>query len=152
MSVIEINGDPLASFEFINVPSWNTTVNMHWGRRRASTADWRMEGNHMAHQVKKKHIFQDLPMVDRALVLVKVYPPFEEISDIHNVNIKAICDGFTDAYLWEDDEWAYVPFVAFMWAGIDEAKKRRTIIEVHELEGVFINGVSQLLPNGRTRL
>ena len=152
MTILEITGTPIASFEFINVPTWNRLLSMNHWKRGTTAKDWRMEGNHLAYQFQKSQIFTDLHSVDRALILVKVYPPFEEISDIHNVSIKAIADGFTDAGFWKDDEWAYVPVVVFMWAGIAEDKKRRTIIEIHELEALIINDESQVLPLGRIKI
>jgi len=153
MSVIKITGKPVASFEFIGLPSWNTTINQHWTRRKASTKEWRMEGNDLAYQFKKREGYLlDIPLIERALIVVKIYPPFEEVSDIHNVNIKAVCDGFSDALLFEDDEWSFVPVIVFMWAGIDEGKERRTIIDVYELDELILNGEGQVLPAGRKNI
>ena len=152
MSIVEITGTPVASFEFINLPTWNTLLGQHWRRRSGVTKEWRMEGNHLAWAFQRKQVFADLHSISRALVVVKVCPPFEEISDIHNISIKAIADGFTDAGLWPDDEWAYVPLVVFMWAGLSEDKKRRTTVEIHELEALVLNDESQILPLGREEI
>ena len=103
-------------------------------------------------------------LVNRAFVLVRVLTPTEGIADVPNLNVKHTFDGFTDAKVWVDDEWPFVPLVLFAWNGMDENPKfrltkqkrrmrmRRAIIEVHELEEFVINGQAQVLPKGRKSL
>lgn len=198
-TVIEITGKPTASFTFFDLLSWNRLLNMHFRSKGGAIAKMNKYGYDMAIELQNE---MDTSfgtfLVNRAFVLVKVIPPKEEISDIHNVCLKAIFDGFTSADIWADDEWAHVPFVGIMWAGIDndvqwrvpkvktktkrgkllrgtdgqillddngkkmrepsrqiktkKARMRRTIIEIHELAAIIINGRSQELPMGRTRV
>jgi hypothetical protein len=147
-------GDPILSVEFIGLPS----VNTHYGQNRwaksSRTAEWRYEAREKAYE---HTLWRSDFLVRRALVVINVYPPYEEIMDIHNVWVKGILDGFTDAEVWSDDEWAFVPLVLFAWAGIGEQKPRqhkirRTRVDVYELHSYWVGGVQQLLPKGRKRL
>lgn len=153
MSRLILIGEPAAVYDFIGLPTWNKTYK-HWSHKANDTAVFRRLAFDIATQVKEAlpEWERSLPLVETALLVIYVYPPYEEISDIHNVNIKAITDGFTDAGIWEDDEWAFIPATLFLWGGIDENKERRVRVEVHELDGIYINGVGQLLPAGRIRL
>lgn len=148
---ITIVGDPVASFEFHGLPSVNTHYGKHFRPRGIDTAEWRYEAKQKALDFVG---WQDTPVIKRGLVIIKVWPPHEGIMDIHNVHVKPLFDGFTDAGLWIDDEWAFVPTVMTQWAGIGEYgprqyKLRRTVIEVHELVHINYNGVYLNLPKGR---
>jgi hypothetical protein len=151
---LHIVGLPKASFPFVGLPSVNTHYNQHYRLRGIHTAEWRNWANEDASLFLWQNPELPRPLVSRALVVVNVYPPYEEISDIHNIHIKPILDGFTDAGIWVDDEWAFCPIVMFRWAGIGEQKPRqhkirRTVIDIYELYSVTIAGEIQRLPKGR---
>lgn len=176
-TVVEITGEPVAVFEFFDLPTWNVLSDKHF-KTRASIAKKGVEAG--ASLVQKFRDAMDdwereLLLTNRAFILIKVFPPKEEISDIHNVCVKHILDGFKQGGAFEDDEWAFIPLVMFMWAGIDEdvqwrmpkrktrtrkgkqvrtrkARMRRTKIEIHELECLVINDESQTLPLGRRQI
>ena len=148
---ITIAGEPVVSFEFEGLPSVNTHYGKHFRARGIDTAEWRYEAKYKALDFIKK---RQTPVIQRGLVIVKVWPPHEGIMDIHNVHVKPLFDGFTDAGLWVDDEWAFVPMVTTLWAGLGdykprEYKKRRTVLEIHELVHINYNGVYLNLPKGR---
>lgn len=174
-TIIEITGKPIITLEFFDLMTWNRFSAMHQKTQWNVKANARREGARLAAEAKRrlpKHIRRML-LVNRAFLLVRVLPPKEEVSDTHNVAIKNTIDGFKDAGVWVDDEWSFVPAVMFMFGGIDQdvqwkggkgwkrsrktgkvtrtrkAPKRRTIIEVHELGQIIINGHSQSLPIGR---
>jgi hypothetical protein len=153
-AVITLTGTPVGSFEFTGLPSVNTHYGKHFRPRGIATAEWRYEAKYKGIEAMG---WDTATLIKRrALVVVRVYPPFEEISDIHNVYIKGILDGFTDAGIWVDDEWAWLPLVWYMWAGIGthtpgRIKTRRTVIDVYELEKLIINGDKHRLPKGRKR-
>jgi len=153
MSDLILSGKPVVSFEFEDLPSVNTHYNKHFRPRAIATAEWRYEAKDKAQEWLAWH--DDLPYFkQRVMVIVKVYPPYEEISDIHNIHIKPLLDGFTEAELWKDDEWAFVPITMFVWGGITEhapreRKIRRTVIDIHRLDKFWVNYVPQLLPKGR---
>jgi hypothetical protein len=151
MSEVIINGQALAEFTFYNVPSWNTILGKHHMEQGRVTKSLRLEGQVLGQNFMRRFCTDRDYLVDRALIVVKVYPPHEGVMDIHNVALKAITDGFTDAMIFEDDEWAFVPVVVCMWGGIDPKGDRRTVIEVHRLDRLVIDGKAQVLPMGRTR-
>src|SRR5690606_32808887 len=118
MGQLIINGHPVFSIEFEGLPSVNCHYGKHWKARSTPTAEWRYEAKVKAIEAMGAAAWiGDVPVIKRGMVIVDVYPPYEEISDIHNVHIKPILDGFSDAGLWGDDEWAFVPIVIFRWAG-----------------------------------
>lgn len=152
--VISIWGRKVASIEFIDLPSVNTFYNMYRYNKSRVTAEWRYEAKEKAWDAIG---FEETPLIKkRALVIVNVYIPHEGIMDIHNVHIKPLLDGFSDAGMWADDEWAWVPLVLFKWAGVTQFAKRekryrRTVIDVYDLDAMSIDGFMALLPSGRTR-
>lgn len=159
---ISIAGRPVLSFEVLGLPSVNTFYNKHHHAKAKITRDLREIG---LIEGMKAVDWVDAPLVKRAFVLVKVWVPHEGIMDIHNVHIKPILDGLSDAGVWMDDEWAFIPVVMFMFAGIGtellemtrkkqkrRVRARRTIFEIYELNLVNICGVYQRLPRGRRRL
>ncbi len=148
---VTIAGSPIVSFEFEGLPSVNTHYNKHFRPRSIDTAEWRYEAREKALDWIG---FREGPIIQRGLVIVKVWPPSEGIMDIHNVHVKPLFDGFSDAKLWVDDEWAFLPLVMTMFAGIGnytagQYAKRRTVLEIHELRLVNDNGVFAKLPKGR---
>lgn len=154
---LRLYGNPVLSVRFDNSISVNTFHNFHKWKRGQVNAEWRLEAREAAYE----HTLFLPPgqyLVDRALVIVDVYiPPSEEIADIHNKYIKPMLDGFSDAEVWADDEWAFVPIVMYNWAGIEsvpkgERTKRYIVIKVYELGSFVINGDQVKLPKGRTRL
>lgn len=155
MSYVIIAGDPVCSFEFVGLPSVNTHYNKHWRARSIDTAEWRYEAKYKALDFIG---WSQVPVIKtRALVVVWVYPPYEEISDIHNVHIKPLLDGFSDAGIWQDDEWAFVPLVMYAFGGIGDYKPkqkklRRTVLDIHELGTFNVNNVLHKLPKGRVKL
>lgn len=156
----EINCAALLSVEFVGLPSVNTHYNKHFRARGIDTAEWRYEAREKAmEQLGFRTLYEPL-VKQRALVVVNVFPPYEEISDIHNVHIKPLLDGFSDANVWADDEWAWVPLVMHLWAGIGEQKPRqhkirRTILDVYELHDITMSSQDKALklklPKGRSR-
>lgn len=148
------NPTPALSIEFIGLPSVNTHYGQNRWKKSQHTAEWRLEAREKAYETT---FWMDEFLVKRALVVINVYPPYEEIMDIHNVWVKGILDGFSDAGVWSDDEWAFVPLVLFAWAGIGEQKPRqhkirRTRVDIYELHSYYVAGVQQTLPKGRKRL
>lgn len=152
---LQIQGHPIASFEFEGLPSVNTHYGKHWRARATPTAEWRYEAKEKAEEFIG---WDSTPVIrTRALVVVWVYPPYEEISDIHNVHIKPLLDGFSDAGLWVDDEWAFVPLVLFAFGGIGEQKPRqhkirRTRIDIYEIGMFIVRDTIHKLPRGRKKL
>jgi hypothetical protein len=153
-TILAIHGQPKLSLWFEGLPSMNTYYNMHRFARSAATAEWRYEARQKAYDTT---LFMDDFLIQRAFVVVNVFPPYEEISDIHNIVIKPILDGFSDAGVWSDDEWAFCPLVMYAWAGIGEQKPRqhkvrRTRIDLYELAQYKVRGEAQILPKGRKKL
>lgn len=161
LTQVSIAGRPIFSCEALGLPSVNTHYNKHYKSRANDTKRWRELGESIALDFTF-----DLPkpVVKRALVVVNVFVPTEGICDIHNVHVKPMLDGFTDAGLWVDDEWTFVPLVLFAYAGIGtefgplkRGKKRRrrltrTVLEVFELDFIYKSGHKLRLPKGRTWL
>jgi hypothetical protein len=164
-TVIRIDGEPLVRFTFDYIPSWNEhlTAEVHAALRRKGpghrwhTATWRMKGRDIALQFMaecgpKDRLFLINPIPDesdtRAFLWVKVYRETEHIYDVHNVYLKALLDGFTEASIWPDDDWAYVPYVLCSWV---YGGPQRFEVEVHQLDMAFHNGVAQVLPSGRRK-
>lgn len=155
-AVLALIGKPKLSIWFKGLESLNTFNNYNRWTKARVTAEWRYEAK--CKSWNKMGFFTDTPMIRRrALVIVNVYPPYEEISDIHNTLIKPVLDGFSDAGVWVDDEWAWLPIVMYRWAGIGKQKprarkERRTRFDIYELEDFLIMGKAQRLPRGRKRL
>lgn len=156
---LTIAGSPVATFTFYGLPSVNTHYNKHFRPRGIETNEWRLEAREEAKWwLWANNIDVSVePLVSRALVVVKVWVPHTGIMDIHNEWIKAILDGFSDAGIWADDEWAFVPCVMNLWAGIGEFGPRqlrfkKTEIEIHELNRINYNGVHLRLPKGRRQV
>lgn len=154
LTQLKLTGKPKLSIEFIGLPSINTFYGMHRWAKATATAEWKYEAREKAYE---HTLFLDDFLFKRALVVVNFYPPYEEISDVHNVYIKALLDGFTDAEVWSDDEWAFVPLVLYAWAGIGEQKprehkRRMTRLDVYELHSYWVQGQQQVLPKGRKKL
>lgn len=157
---LTLSGRPIASFEILGLPSVNTHYSKHYKTRATHTKKWRTLACEMATQ--EYTAWESKPLIHRALVVVNVWVPHEGVMDIHNVHIKPVLDGFSDAGLWVDDEWAFVPIVIFRWAGVGaellerkrgkkrRTRARRTVIDVYELQLFSISGQYQRLPKGRT--
>lgn len=143
---------------FEGLPSVNRHYGLHYRPKSIQTAEWRHEAKYKALDYMLEHSLYDTPIIKgRAFVMVNVYPPFEEVSDIHNVYTKALLDGFTDAGVYVDDEWAWMPLFAYRWAGLGNNvpgrfKGRQTRLDIYELGDLIINGEGQRLPKGRVRL
>lgn len=173
-TTLTIEGQPKARFVFKHIPSWNEAI--AWANQRPSrvrshkqarfiynnhTQVWRSKGEAMALRLKDRLRAAGSPSLwawdggyfirGRALVIVKSVRGTEHKYDIHNPWVKPILDGFSDAGLWRDDEWAYVPVVIFRWAYDVEGKGKRFEIEVYELDDFIMNGVAQVLPEGRAK-
>jgi hypothetical protein len=152
---VSLTGQPLLSIPFENVPSINVFAGKHHRQKSVITAEWRYEAKYKA--LDEMGFVESYPMLKgRALCVVKFYPPHEEISDIHNVYVKPILDGFSDAGIWPDDEWAHLPLFWYQWAGFTEQiprtpRRRTIIIDIYELGELLYNGVAQRLPKGRIR-
>jgi hypothetical protein len=166
MTTIIIQGQPLASFEYDYIPSWNEVIS--WANQRPKRAytrqqqlaiyssrknQWKHEGQEIAESfMGQYHPYRDYLIECRAFVLLKVIRLDERSYDVHNVWLKAIFDGFTNANIWPDDEWPNVPTVmATWWPNVDNYVAHTFIIEIHELEAFTYNGLSVGLPAGRHR-
>jgi Holliday junction resolvase RusA-like endonuclease len=153
MSSVVIEGQPLAIFVFDFVPSWNQVINVaraHWSKGHGQTKTWRESGYNLAHKYMTRFFPGRKRLIkQRALVIVKVFRGSEKVYDIHNVCLKHLADGFTDAGIWKDDDWATVPMVIFMWAENVPMSEQRIEIEIHELSYVTISGKMMRLPAGR---
>jgi Endodeoxyribonuclease RusA. len=159
---LEVTGSPCFAVEFVGLPSRNK-VYKNYHHRGSVTSKWRTEGREKAADFLEG-VYDGMgltfmerlePWVSRALVIVNVHLGNEGIADCHNSDIKAVLDGFSDAMVWADDEWAFVPLVLYAWAGIDVGQKRRVprvVIEVFELGSFIVNNEARRLPKGRTRL
>lgn len=154
-TTIQIDGKPLVSFTFEYLPSWNEhlSAEVHAALHRKSrwhTAKWRVEGRDLALRFmsecgpRERRFLVQKP----GFVWIKIYRATEHIFDVPNVYSKSIFDGFTDANIWPDDEWAFVPYALNSWCALDD-KGQRFEIEVHELNAVYWNGAPQVLPLGR---
>jgi hypothetical protein len=175
MSVLTLTGKPLARFYIRGLQSWNEVFGKgHWRNKQRVVKRWRGLGEKLGLRMRAqrgiaskwvgiysstgKHVGRlightHLPIVAqrRALVVVKVVRGTEHKYDVHNVFVKALFDGFSDAGLWIDDEWVYVPTVLFTWAADTEGRGQHFVVEVHELDRFLVNGVAQFLPDGRGR-
>lgn len=153
MSVLRLDGEALAQFTFMGLPSWNTILGKHWRRQGAMAKACRADGSNLARAWMNKFRGGRGPLIEHhALLVAWVSPPHEGVMDIYNVALKAVGDGFTDANIWPDDEWAVVPVTLFAWDEIVGGAESRTVIEVHHLEKFYHNGRARRLPKGRTRL
>lgn len=151
MSVVSINGTIKCSFEFINLPTRNTTYKNHFEKGR-KVKDLRHEAYRLARDWRKDALgWRNMaqPLITRGFVMVNAYCQHEGIMDVHNLDIKPVMDGLVDAHIFVDDEWAFIPLVSYRWAGIDAGKQRRTVLDVYELEALIINDEAQILPLGR---
>lgn len=148
-------GPCIVSTAHENVPSWNATYK-HWAQKSQVTNEWRTEGKNkclaaLGLDEDDWFLLHCEPLIKhRALVIVNVFLPHEGIQDIHNTNIKPILDGYSDAGLWADDEWAWVPVVMYKFAGITPGSRNITI-SVYELNSFWIGDNRVTLPEGRTR-
>ena len=166
-TIVRVEGEPLLRVYVEGLPSWNKNFR-HWTDKAQNTRSWRSMGARLAHNakmgltrrwpIKTKRDF----VVKTGMMINRIFPPHEGEMDVFNVNIKAVTDGFTDASIWPNDEWAYIPLVMFMWGGsfskarYHSGKKwvglSTTEIGIYELRAVFLNGVEQNLPDGRERI
>jgi Holliday junction resolvase RusA-like endonuclease len=168
MSSIVFTGDPLLSISYYSIPSWNDVI--AWSNQRprfaqhdskasrvilnSHVAKWRKNAEVLARinieSMRNKGFHVDPYLVTkRAVVLIKVVRGTERKYDIPNVWVKAILDGFTDARVWHDDEWAYVPATFSMWWDGSDDPTQRFVVEVHELDELVLNGRPMTLPTGR---
>jgi Holliday junction resolvase RusA-like endonuclease len=134
MKALEIiaAGTPVAIFEFASLPSWNQSIAKARGNRFAAAKDtkaWRDEGYGAAMACRK---FIPSP-IDRCAIVVRVWRKSISTYDVHNICVKAVLDGFTDANVWQDDSYQHVPLVIFSHEGIDPVKPR-VEIEIYKLE------------------
>lgn len=157
-TVIKSRGKLIGSFEVLGLPSVNVFYNKHYKTRATWTKRLRELGRDKGEELVG---FRDTPLVKRALVVVRVWIPRTGVMDIHNDHIKPILDGLTDAGVWVDDEWAFVPAVLFVLGGVGTAleelkrgrkkrsRTRKSVIEIYELADLEIGGTEVSLPKGR---
>lgn len=155
-SVVTLTGEPVFTCWFNVVPSRN--IKSHWRKQMAITSEWRYEARVKALTIRgmgeDDGFFAKLdPLINDgpALVVVSVYLPHHGIADIHNIDVKPILDGFSDAGVYEDDEWAYVPLVLFEFKAI-VPKFKGIKIDVYKLASFKVDGSERPLPEGRVRL
>jgi hypothetical protein len=173
MSTLTLDGKPLAQFHIRGLQSWNEVFGKgHWRNKQRVVKRWRAIGERLGLRLRAQkgmpsrrveirsasgknigrltgHTHFPIVAQTRVLVLVKVVLGTERRYDVHNVFVKALFDGFSDAGLWVDDEWTYVPSVLFTWAEDVGQRGKHFVIEIHELDRYVVNGVAQLLPEGR---
>lgn len=168
MANLIIEGQPLASFVFEKIPSWNEVIEVankrprnvkSWKHARGPlisfTKKWRKAGYEMAHGFMDSmwEMFFERPALveTRAMVIVKVFRATTRTYDVHNVYCKAIFDGFSEAGIWRDDNWKFVPWVLYGWVQMTELEESLMgqcfVIEVYELDSVTLDGVAQVLPD-----
>jgi Holliday junction resolvase RusA-like endonuclease len=151
-ATLEVRGRPLAEFVFPYVPTWNVSINAaraHWSKGHSHTKKWRAEGHELAHTFMQKFSPHQRLIKYRALVVVRAYREHTGTFDVHNIQMKALFDGFTDAGVWVDDSWEYVPVVVFAWAGHASKGEGHITVAVYELGALIVDGTPQLLPAGR---
>lgn len=166
---ITLTGKPLAQFYIRGLQSWNEVFGKgHWRNKQRAVKRWRNAGESMGlkwrerngykstlvvrRDVKGKllgHTYHPVVAQTRVLVVVRVVRGTEHKYDVHNVFVKALLDGFSDAGLWTDDEWAYVPMVLFTWAKDVRNMGKHFVVEIHELGRFVVNHAAQTLPEGR---
>lgn len=177
MAELIINGRPLVVFE-TQLPSWNETIEMANKRPRFARSHaharaplttyiqkWRNEGAKLANEFMQKvwWLKDEHPYLvqKRGLVVVKVGratiegESSETSYDVHNAYCKAFFDGFSDAGVWKDDAWMYVPWVIYGWVHMSQLDAKyfkgmnTHVIEVYELDRVCFNGQDYVLPEWR---
>jgi hypothetical protein len=168
MAQLIIKGRPLATFD-TQLDSWNDAIHeaQHqpkWARSRAQgrylfndyKRKWRTHGENLAKEFLDSLWWMtlDRPYLirKRAMVVIKVCRGTERTYDVHNAYCKALFDGFSDAGIWRDDSWMYVPWVLYGWVHMDDFEgsffgDNTVLIEVYELEGVSFNGIPYILPD-----
>lgn len=154
MTTIKIDGKPLVVFTFDELPSVNEEINKARKNKYVSaksTLQWRVAGARLAGRFMEEMNGSGYLIQNVALVVVNIYRDKQGKYDVTNPYVKAIMDGFTDAAIWPDDDWANLPMVIFRWRHADDGEEegQRFEVEVHELDGVIQNGVTQVLPQGR---
>ena len=127
MAAVEVHGQPLVTFTFPHLPSWNKTIEKARGNKyRAAddTAAWRLEGCVAAKKwLKGKSLgrpYFSFPVA----VVARVWRKDKRRYDVHNICLKAVLDGFSDAGIWADDSSEYVPVLLMQHMGIDKLKAR----------------------------
>jgi hypothetical protein len=159
MAQVSISGPPVLTVVFEGVPSRNarkqTMAQSHINRK------WRQLGESRALEAMGRECAFDDPLIPvRSLVVCTMFVRDKGIADVHNPDIKPILDGFTDAGVWPDDEWAHVPMCLFVWGGFSSATKKvrgkkrlrrmnKIMLEVYDLHSYWKRGESQPLPEGR---
>jgi hypothetical protein len=168
MTSLIIQGQPIATFE-TQLDSWNDAIAKAYARpkfTRSRAADrwtfneykrqWRERGSQLATEFLDSLWWMtlDTPYLvrKRAMVIIKVCRGTERTYDVHNAYCKALFDGFSDAGIWRDDSWMYVPWVLYGWVHMDDFEgsffgDNTFLIEVHELEHVRFNGREYILPD-----
>lgn len=176
MTKISIEGAALVQFIFDYIPSANEAIDKarsHWSTGHEFTKKWHAQGEDLARDfirsLGEKQDLRQYVIKARAFVWVRVFRASEwPTYDIHNPYVKPLFDGFTDAGIWQDDDWPSVPQVLFSWQPYDERLKLKQggplinpdiyepgrnlfVVEIHELESFTYNGVAQVLPSGRIK-
>jgi hypothetical protein len=158
VTTIRIDGEPLARFVFDHLPSVNDAVRYsraHWSKGHGHTKKWRAAGEDAARDFLREIRKSDNRWLvsKRAFLWVHVYRANDTVYDVTNPYTKALQDGFTDAGIWPDDDWPNLPYALFSWRkwefGGDPCNL--FVVEVHELDAVYINGAAQALPLGRKK-
>ncbi len=153
-----IEGRPVISVCINDIPTWNESIDVarklgSTRRSRSGSIYRKMEHTSMTRQWRSTAYYVMLEhmragkvgMLRQAFVLIRV-SSLAHRWDVHNPWIKPILDGFTDAGLWEDDSYKFVPAVMPMWSPNWAGAKRACEFVIYELEEVIINGHIQELP------
>lgn len=155
---LTIEGPSVISVCINDIPTWNESIDVARKRGRMWTNRSGNRFRKMEHTDMTKrwratacYIMQNamrscrVQMLSRAFVLIRVSSA-AHTWDVHNPWIKPILDGFTDAGLWKDDSYQYVPAVMPLWIPNWFGAKRACEFVIYELEEVVINGYRQDLP------
>ena len=70
-----------------------------------------------------------------------VCPTTRSRMDPPNVypSVKALVDGLTDAYWWEDDHWRFLPLMSFTYGGRSPVKGcYRLVLDVRRVDEVAV--------------
>jgi hypothetical protein len=168
MASLIIKGKPIATFE-THLDSWNEAIAKAYARPKAYRSHgsarfvfneykrrWREKGSQLATEFLDSLWWMtlDRPYLvrKRAMVVIKVCRGTERTYDVHNAYCKALFDGFSDAGIWRDDSWMYVPWVLYGWVHMDDFEgaffgDNTFLIEIYELEHVIFGRCEYTLPD-----
>jgi len=86
----------------------------------------------VAHTTLTGESWEQYSYRKQCAVRVRIYPPSNRRFDPPNFypSAKALIDGFTDAGLWDDDNWRTIQCMSFVHGGTLSGKRGVWIIEI----------------------